>query len=124
MNKFAELLNSVQGYKKILESINSNPTVIKRANIFEKLLNGEKPNIVITTGVLLNSFPKLVSYKNSVLNFAVGNSYNIEELSKRLVDCGYERSEIVEGVGQFTIRGGFFRQLQRSLLELNFLVMR
>jgi len=175
MNKFAELLNSVQVYKKILESINVNSILInglegvqkrhfafsvaesfskpflfvvqndtevddvindlcffsnkevlffpeenllfrsgvkskdiyiKRAGIFEKLLNGEKPNIVITTGVLLNSFPKVTAYKNSVLEFNVGNSYNIEELSKKLIDCGYERADIVEGVGQFAIRGG------------------
>ena len=161
MNKFADLLNQVQSYKEILESVKNNSTVInglsgvqkrhfafgvaenldrpylfvvqndmevdavindlkffsdkdviffpeenlllntgvkskdiyvKRAGIFEKLLNGEKPNIVITTGVLLNSFPKLGAYKNSVLNFEVGNSYSMEELSKRLVDCGYERS--------------------------------
>ena len=87
-------------------SVKSKDLYIKRAGIFEKLLNGEKPNIVITTGVLLNSFPKLKTYQNSVLVFEVGKSYDIEDLAKRLVDCGYERSDMVEGVGQFAIRGG------------------
>ena len=175
MNKFAELLNSVQGYNEILNSIKTNSTVvngvsevqkrhfafsvsealsrpfvfvvqndmevedvindltffckkdvyffpeenlifsssvkskdiyIKRAEIFEKLLNGVKPNIVITTGVLLNTFPKLNTYKDSVILIENGKEYNIDELSKSLVECGYERSDMVEGVGQFAVRGG------------------
>ena len=87
-------------------SIKSKDIYIKRAEIFQKLLNNEKPNIVITTGVLLNSFPKINSYKDSVITFEMGKSYEIEDISKHLVDCGYERAEIVEGVGQFAIRGG------------------
>ena len=87
-------------------SIKSKDIYIKRAEIFQKLLNNEKPNIVITTGVLLNSFPKINSYKDSVMIFEIGKSYEIEDISKHLVDCGYERAEIVEGVGQFAIRGG------------------
>ncbi len=87
-------------------SIKSKDIYIKRAEIFQKLLNNEKPNIVITTGVLLNSFPKINSYKDSVMTFEIGKSYEIEDISKHLVDCGYERAEIVEGVGQFAIRGG------------------
>ena len=87
-------------------SIKSKDIYIKRAEIFQKLLNNEKPNIIITTGVLLNSFPKINSYKDSVMTFEIGKSYEIEDISKHLVDCGYERAEIVEGVGQFAIRGG------------------
>ena len=87
-------------------SIKSKDIYIKRAEIFQRLLNNEKPNIVITTGVLLNSFPKINSYKDSVMTFEIGKSYEIEDISKHLVDCGYERAEIVEGVGQFAIRGG------------------
>lgn len=86
--------------------VKSKDIYIKRAGVFEKLLNGEKPNIVITTGVLLNSFSKLDSYKDSVLSFKVGNSYDIDDIAKRLVDCGYERAELVEGIGQFAVRGG------------------
>lgn len=86
--------------------VKSKDIYIKRAGVLEKLLNGEKPNLVITTGVLLNSFPDLSTYKDSVLDFKVGNSYRIEELIKCLAEAGYERSEIVEGVGQFAVRGG------------------
>jgi len=79
---------------------------IKRAKVFEKLLKGENPNIVITLGVLLNLFPKFMNYQNSILNLEVAKSYNVDEIIEKLVLYGYERADMVEGVGQFALRGG------------------
>ena len=49
------------------------------------------------------------------------------KLSKTLIQCGYERVEMVEGKGQFSLRGGildYFLPIQLIHIELNFLVMK
>ena len=79
---------------------------IKRAKIFEKLLLGEKPNLVVTSGIVLNLFTKLDTFKKNKIKIETGKIYSIETISEILVKCGYERTEIVEGVGQFSVRGG------------------
>ena len=36
----------------------------------------------------------------------MGKEYNIKDLASELADMGYERYGIVEGTGQFSVRGG------------------
>ncbi len=43
---------------------------------------------------------------NAAFSLKVGEEYNIEHLTRRLTDCGYSRCGMVEGPGQFAIRGG------------------
>lgn len=40
------------------------------------------------------------------ISFELGEEFDLEQLCKRLVVMGYAREEIVEGVGQFALRGG------------------
>ena len=44
-------------------------------------------------------------YKN-ILKLKVGSECKLEDLKKYLVSLGYERSDMVEGRGQFAVRGG------------------
>jgi len=46
------------------------------------------------------------AFKESVITLKTGATISLEELSKRLARAGYERCAQVEGVGQFSIRGG------------------
>lgn len=64
-------------------------------------------SIVVTTieALMQPIIPKEVLYK-SILHFKVGQSYDIEELKQTLVNIGYERTELIEGRGQFSVRGG------------------
>lgn len=48
---------------------------------------------------------KKALYKN-VLNFKIGDRCNLEELKQKLVNLGYERFELIDGRGEFSIRGG------------------
>lgn len=79
---------------------------IERAKIFEKLLKGETPNLVINYGVLLSCFERLSDIQRKVVGFQVGKNYDIEKIAQQLTDSGFERADVVEGVGQFAIRGG------------------
>ena len=40
------------------------------------------------------------------MNLKEGSEVNLKEISKILVECGYERVEMVEGKGEFSLRGG------------------
>lgn len=45
-------------------------------------------------------------YKNSVISFEVGKQFDMAELENMLVRIGYIREDMVEGKGQFSVRGG------------------
>ncbi len=42
----------------------------------------------------------------SAFTFNVGSSYNFDDLLKKLTNCGYSHCGMVEGPGQFAVRGG------------------
>ncbi len=66
-----------------------------------------KINILILTieNLMQDLPPKNVLYKNSI-NVKVGDSLSIDYLKQKLVNLGYERNELIDGRGQFSIRGG------------------
>lgn len=70
-------------------------------------MQAKKNLIVITTiEAIMQKLPeKSCLYKNE-LKFKVGDSYNLETLKQKLVELGYTRCELIEGRGQFSIRGG------------------
>lgn len=45
-------------------------------------------------------------FQQNMISFSVGEVYELSELSVRLIEMGYSREEMVEGRGQFCIRGG------------------
>ena len=75
--------------------------------IFEQEKNKRSNLIVVTT--IESLMQKMISreeiYKTT-LEFEVGKTFEQEELKTALIQLGYERSDIVEGKGQFVIRGG------------------
>ena len=67
-----------------------------------------KKNLIVVTTIeaLMQKLPtKKVLYQNE-LNFKVGDTYNLEEIKQKLVKLGYSRYDLIEGRGQFSIRGG------------------
>ena len=48
---------------------------------------------------------KKALYKN-ILEFKVGDIHNLEDIKKSLVNMGYSRCDLIEGRGQFSVRGG------------------
>ena len=67
----------------------------------------KRPIIVVTTieTVMQNMISKKELYQDMV-EFTVGKPYSLEKLKNTLVELGYERNELVENKGQFSIRGG------------------
>ena len=78
----------------------------ERIDCLNKIKSG-KGNIVVTTieAVMQKTISKEVLYKHQ-LSLKVGKEYKLDSIKEELVNLGYERFEIVEGRGQFSIRGG------------------
>ena len=78
----------------------------KRLGLFYRLATGDCPLLVTTWQALsLRTMPKSVLF-SAAMRLQMGAQCTIEEVCARLVACGYTRSTLVEGVGQFSLRGG------------------
>jgi len=78
----------------------------ERIGTLNKMYAG-RASIVVTTieAVSQKMISKEVLFKN-VLDLKIGKRYNLEDLKQVLVELGYERFDLIEGKGQFGIRGG------------------
>ena len=81
----------------------------KRLRLFYDMMrrDAERPNIVVTTwdAAAMRTIPKGL-LEASAVRLTVGMQYSPEELTAKLVQSGYSRGSLVEGVGQFAVRGG------------------
>ena len=86
----------------------SNELLNQRLEVIEKLAfsNRAKTITVMSLDALLQFTVDLNSYKKSVINLSSGDEVPIEDIAKKLVNLGYVREDMVEGKGQFAIRGG------------------
>ena len=66
-----------------------------------------KADIVVTTieALMQSVVDKDILYKH-ILEFKVGNSYSLDQIKQDLVYLGYVRCDLIEGRGQFSLRGG------------------
>lgn len=113
-----------QNLYKNLKSINPNVTYIPKKDIITyeydaqsmdilysriegiiKLLNNETEITIISTETAMQRILSKKFMQNSILKIMMANEYNIDELKEKLILLGYERYDIVEGKGTFSIRG-------------------
>ena len=70
-------------------------------------LQQNKVDIVVTTieALMQKMVAKEVLYQHKI-KFQVGKTYSLEEIKNDLVHLGYVRYDLIEGRGQFSMRGG------------------
>lgn len=78
-----------------------------RLSVLDRLMDEGSNLFVVTTPEALLSVtaPKEI-WTASKISLSVGDEMELDELANRLVMLGYRREEMVEGAGQFSIRGG------------------
>ena len=93
-------IGPLSGYSKEYEH--------RRTDTLSKLLDGDFDLLTISldAAVQYTVPPENLSRARFTLNS--GDSTDIAELSGRLISAGYVRSELCEGAGQFSVRGGIF----------------
>jgi transcription-repair coupling factor (superfamily II helicase) len=77
----------------------------ERLDVIAKLSEG---NTIVTASVdalMQYTLPKDI-FTRGCIDFEIGKVFDIDELAQKLLDIGYSREEMVEGEGQFAIRGG------------------
>ena len=84
----------------------SKEAAIARLKVVENVLTGGFAPIVCTIDALFTGFSPKDLFTEFVINIKQGDQINMNELALRLVRAGYERADMVEGMGQFAIRGG------------------
>ena len=78
-----------------------------RLKVIKEILQNRDKKIVITSIDALTSLytPRDYYYDYS-MKIVQGAEIDLKELSHKLIECGYERVEAVEGKGEFSFRGG------------------
>ncbi len=86
--------------------VHSADITVERIMIKDTLLKGEDIIIVTSIEALMNKTMTKEALIAHILEFKVGQIIELTTFQKKLVQMGYERTSLVENVGQFAVRGG------------------
>ncbi len=78
----------------------------ERIEALNKIISKKKQIVITTIEAAIQKLPAKKSLYKNTLKMKVGESYNLEEIKKKLVNLGYSRYDLIEGRGQFSVRGG------------------
>ena len=82
-----------------------------KENLYERIeslnkIKSKKTLIVVTTiEAVMQKLPEKNTIYQNELKFKTGNSYKLDDIKRNLVDLGYVRCDLIEGIGQFSVRG-------------------
>lgn len=80
----------------------------ERLKVLKEMISGRKKIIVTCIDTLVSRYTPIELFRNYIFKISVGQIIDLKEISRILVQCGYERVVTVENKGQFSIRGGIF----------------
>lgn len=105
MKDKVEYLSSQDIYFYHLDAKDRNEEA-KKLKVLLKMISRENTIIVTSVEAVLRKYiPKDILKKN-IFTYKIGDIIDTDNLSKKLVDLGYERVSKIEGFGQFSVRGG------------------
>lgn len=80
----------------------------KRTDTLSALADGDFDVLTVSLDAAIQYTVSPEKLGKARFSLKSGEAADIKELAKRLVDAGYTRSELCEGEGQFSVRGGIF----------------
>ncbi len=78
----------------------------KRLGTLSRLLDGDFGVCIVPIDAAISRTIPKKELQNKCMNISIGEEIKTEDLAKKLISCGYVRSEMVEAEGQFCVRGG------------------
>lgn len=78
----------------------------KRANLLDNILNKQKNIVTASINSIITRVMPKDRFKESIIELKYGKNYDLNELRSNLIKLKYERVDAIEGVGQFSVRGG------------------
>ncbi len=86
--------------------VHSQAITCQRFCILHRYLCGERPIVVLSAEALLDKMPPKEIFSSFVLQIKQGDILESKNLLEKLIQMGYERTELAEAPGQFAMRGG------------------
>ena len=84
----------------------SKDVLFKRISVLNKLVKKDKKIIVTTIEAAMQKMITKENLYKNVMSLKVGDTFDLEVLKEKLILLGYERYDLIEGKGQFSVRGG------------------
>ena len=84
----------------------SREVAYRRIEAMRKILSGEARAIVAPADAMLHRMMPRAVFSRNTISLRVGDVTPIDQLIERLLAAGYTREYMVEGKGQFSVRGG------------------
>ncbi len=78
----------------------------KRIDTLSRLLDGDFDLLCLSAESATQYTMSAETLRKSILDVSVGDTVDIETIKETLLGAGYSRCELVEGAGQFAVRGG------------------
>lgn len=78
----------------------------ERLKVIREILNGNKKIVVTSVENLASLYTPRELYENHFIKLKVAKEYKLNDVAVSLVESGYESVNVVEGKGQFSLRGG------------------
>lgn len=78
----------------------------QRMEVIRAIVEKRVTTVVVSLDALLNKIVPLEEVSQHIIEVRTGEKLDLDKMKKILVSEGYERTDWVDGVGQFTIRGG------------------
>lgn len=105
---YTDNVNRLQPKEFILYNVDalSKDTEYRRADTLDKIINSKNTLITASVNSIITRVMPKDRFKNSVIELVYGKNYDINELRSKLINLKYERVDAIEGVGQFSVRGG------------------
>ncbi|EDR47782.1 transcription-repair coupling factor [Dorea formicigenerans] len=86
--------------------IRSKELVSQRMQVIQAVLKGEPITVVASFDAFMDALLPKEMIKSRVIKICSDETLNLDELSVKLAQCGYDREIEVAGPGQFAVRGG------------------
>ena len=77
----------------------------ERIEALNRIKNGNVDIIVTTIESCMQEMISKKDLYSNIIEFKFNVEYNFEDIKERLVKLGYERADLIEGKGQFSVRG-------------------
>lgn len=87
-------------------AVSGNPVERARIKAIRALIEQKKATVITSAGGCMDFLLPFDVFKNKTISIAEGEEIELDRLSKKLTETGYERTAQVEKPGEFAIRGG------------------
>lgn len=86
--------------------IHGNQLVKDRIQVLKRILEGKPITVITTFSAFMSPMMPLEIFRQFTVDIRKNGEISEQELSKKLVSMGYEKTHQVETPGQFSVRGG------------------